>query len=89
LNGVGPEDLRVAELERRVAADGVTEVILALGADVEGDATAHYLAKRVAALGGGVRVTRLAQGLPVGGGLEFADELTLGRALSGRREWEP
>jgi recombination protein RecR len=84
LNGVGPEDLNLAELERRVPAEGVKEVILALSSDVEGDATSHYLAKRLAA--SGVRVSRIAQGLPAGSGLEFADELTLSRALEGRRE---
>ncbi|HMO66598.1 MAG TPA: recombination mediator RecR [Verrucomicrobiota bacterium] len=87
LNGVGPEDLRVAELERRVRAGGVQEVILALGSDVEGDATSHYLAQRLGALG--AAVTRLAQGLPAGSGLDFADELTLARALEGRRPLEP
>lgn len=84
LNGVGPEDLRLAELEERLGPEGITEVILALGSDVEGEATAHYLARRLA--GRGVRLTRLAQGLPAGTGLEFADELTLSRALEGRRE---
>lgn len=84
LNGVGPEDLRIAELESRIAAEGVQEVILALSSDVEGDATCHYLAKRLAPLD--VRISRLAQGLPAGSGLEFADELTLSRALEGRRE---
>ncbi|KAB2655724.1 MAG: recombination protein RecR, partial [Verrucomicrobia bacterium] len=84
LNGIGPEDLRIASLEARVPAEGVREVILALGSDVEGDATSHYLAKRLAAPG--VRVTRLAQGLPAGSGLEYADDLTLSRALEGRRE---
>lgn len=84
LNGVGPEDLRLPELEERLGTEGVTEVILALGSDVEGEATAHYLARRLAPRG--VRVTRLAQGLPAGTGLEFADELTLSRALEGRRE---
>lgn len=86
LNGVGPDDLRIADLEKRLAANGVQEVILALGSDVEGDATSHYLAKR---LGASVaRVTRLAQGLPAGSGLEFADELTLSRAMEGRRHFE-
>lgn len=88
IRGIGPEDLRVAELERRVSGESapaspVREVILALGTDVEGDATAHYLAQRLAATG--VGVTRLAAGLPAGSGLEFADELTLSRALEGRR----
>lgn len=84
LNGVGPEDLRINELEARLAPEGVREIILALGSDVEGDATSHYLAKRLTPTG--VRLTRLAQGLPAGSGLEFADELTLSRALEGRRE---
>ena len=84
LNGIGPEDLRIAELEIRLADETVREVILALGSDVEGDATSHYLARRLASRG--VRVSRLAQGLPAGSGLEFADELTLSRALEGRRE---
>lgn len=84
LNGVGPEDLRIAELETRLGAEPVKEIILALGTDVEGDATGHYLAKRLAPRG--VRVSRLAHGLPAGSGLEFADELTLSRALEGRRE---
>ncbi len=83
LNGVGPDDLRIAALEARLQPEGVQEVILALGSDVEGDATSHYLAKRLAPAG--VRMTRLAQGLPAGSGLEFADELTLSRALEGRR----
>ena len=82
LNGVEPEDLRIAELEARLS--GVREVILALSADVEGDATSFYLAKRLAA--SGVKVTRIAHGLPAGSGLEFADEITLSRALEGRRE---
>lgn len=84
LNGVGPEDLRITELETRFATEPVKEVILALGTDVEGDATGHYLAKRLATKG--VRVSRIAHGLPAGSGLEFADELTLSRALEGRRE---
>lgn len=84
LDGVGPEDLRIAELEQRLQGGAVKEIIIALSSDVEGDATGHYLAKRLGALP--VKVTRLAQGLPVGSGLEFADELTLTRALEGRRE---
>jgi recombination protein RecR len=82
LNGVEPEDLRIAELEQRLAGEPVREVILALPTDVEGDATCHYLAQRLAPRG--VRVTRLAHGLPVGAGLEFTDELTLSHALAGR-----
>jgi len=83
VQGVGPEDLRIQELEDRVTKTGVLEVILALGADVEGEATCFYLAKRLA--GAGCQVTRLAHGLPVGSSLEFADELTLERALQGRQ----
>jgi len=83
VNGVGPEELRIAELESRLGAEPVQEVILALGTDVEGDATSHYLAKRLAARG--VKVSRIAHGLPAGTGLDFADELTLSRALEGRR----
>jgi len=84
VNGVGPEDLRITELERRLQTEPIREVILALGTDVEGDATSYYLAKRLAEQG--VRVSRIAHGLPAGSGLEFADELTLSRALEGRRE---
>ncbi|MBI3415448.1 MAG: recombination protein RecR [Verrucomicrobia bacterium] len=84
INGVGPEDLRVAELESRLAREPIREIIIALGTDVEGDATGHYLAKRLAPKG--VKVSRIAHGLPAGSGLEFADELTLSRALEGRRE---
>jgi recombination protein RecR len=84
LNGVEPEDLRIAELEKRCDTEGVKEIILALPSDVEGDATSFYLSKIFGARG--VRMTRIAQGLPAGSGLEFADELTLSRALEGRRE---
>ena len=84
LNGVGPEDLRIAELQQRLKDGTIRELILALGSDVEGDATSAYLAKVVAAADR--RVSRLAQGLPAGSGLEFADELTLTRALEGRRD---
>jgi recombination protein RecR len=86
LNGVEPEDLRIAELENRLGTEPIKEVILALGTDVEGDATSYYLAKRLGVKG--VKVTRLAHGLPAGSGLEFADELTLSRAMEGRRELE-
>lgn len=85
MNGVEPEDLRIAELESRLA--GVTEIIVALSTDVEGDATSFYLGKRLA--GKGVKVSRIAHGLPAGTGLEFADEVTLSRALEGRREFAP
>ncbi|HXG46393.1 MAG TPA: recombination mediator RecR [Methylomirabilota bacterium] len=84
LSGVEPEDLRIAELEARLAGEGVRELILALPTDVEGDATSFYLAKRFAPRG--LKVTRLAHGLPAGSGLEYADELTLSRALEGRTE---
>ena len=84
LNGVQPEDLRIAELEARLAKEAIQEIILALATDVEGDATSFYLAKRLSAKG--VKTTRIAHGLPAGSGLEFADELTLSRALEGRRE---
>jgi recombination protein RecR len=84
LNGVQPEDLRIGELERRLAQGPIKEIVMALGTDVEGDATSYYLAKRLARPG--LKITRLAHGLPAGTGLEFADELTLSRALEGRRE---
>lgn len=84
MNGIGPEELRVAQLEQRLANGTMDEVIIALGTDVEGDATGFYLAKRLAKPG--VKVTRIAHGLPAGSGLEFADELTLSQALKGRRE---
>ncbi len=84
LDGIGPDDLRIAELLRRVAAGGVTEVIVATNPRVEGEATALYLSKVLKPLG--VRVTRIAHGLPVGGDLEYADEVTLARALEGRRD---
>ena len=86
LNGVEPEDLRLAELESRLGG-GVTEIVVALSTDVEGDATSFYLAKRLA--GKGAKISRLAHGLPAGSGLEFADEVTLSRALEGRRELAP
>jgi recombination protein RecR len=84
LDGVEPEDLRITELEKRLAHEPVKEIIIALGTDVEGDATSHYLAKRLARKG--LKISRIAYGLPAGSGLEFADELTLSRALEGRRE---
>ena len=84
LNGVEPEDLRIAELDQRVEQGGVGEIIIALGTDVEGDATSNYLAQRLTAKG--AKVTRIAHGLPAGSGLEFVDELTLSHALEGRRE---
>jgi recombination protein RecR len=83
IDGVEPEHLRIDELLGRVERNGVEEVVLATNPNMTGEATAAYLADR---LRGRVRVTRLASGLPVGGDLEYADEVTLGRALSGRRE---
>ena len=83
IDGVDPGDLRIAELLQRVRAGDVTEVVLATNPNMTGEATANYIANR---LRDHTRVTRLASGLPVGGDLEYADEVTLGRALSGRRE---
>ncbi len=83
LDGVEPEHLRIDELLHRVEREGVVEIVLATNPNMTGEATAAYLADR---LRGRVRVTRLASGLPVGGDLEYADEVTLGRALAGRRE---
>jgi recombination protein RecR len=83
IDGVEPADLRIDELVRRVDRNGVQEVVLATNPNMTGEATAAYLADR---LRGRARVTRLASGLPVGGDLEYADEVTLGRALAGRRE---
>lgn len=83
LDGVEPEHLRIDELFRRVEQNGVQEIVLAMNPNMTGEATAAFLADR---LRGRVRVTRLASGLPVGADLEYADEVTLGRALSGRRE---
>ena len=85
LDGVDPEHLRIDELVRRVESDGVEEVVVATNPTMTGEATAAYLADR---LRNRTRVTRLASGLPVGGDLEYADEVTLGRALTGRREME-
>lgn len=84
LDGVAPEDLRIGELEQRLAREPIQEVVLALATDVEGDATSFYLAKHFG--GRGLKITRIAYGLPAGSGLEYADELTLKRALEGRRE---
>ena len=82
--GIGPSQLRTAELARRVEEEGITELIVATNPTVEGDTTALWLAAEFKPKG--VRVTRLASGLPVGGDLDYADELTLGRALAGRTE---
>lgn len=87
LDGVEPDDLKIADLEKRLAREPVKELVIALSTDVEGDATSHYLAKRLARPG--LKISRIAYGLPAGSGLEFADELTLSRALEGRREMTP
>jgi recombination protein RecR len=84
LDGIGPDDLKVRELLARLDAGGIAEVILATNPNVEGEATALYLGKLIRPLG--VRVTRIARGLPVGGDLEYADQVTLSKALEGRRE---
>ena len=84
LDGVEPDDLKISDLEKRLAAEPIREIIIALGTDVEGDATSNYLAKRLARTG--LKISRIGFGLPAGSGLEFADELTLNRALEGRRE---
>ncbi len=84
LHGIGPDDLKIRGLLTRVAEGGVEEVILATNPNVEGEATAIYLAKLLKPLG--VRVTRIAMGVPVGSDLEYADDVTMGKALEGRRE---
>jgi recombination protein RecR len=86
IDGIGPDDLRIRELLVRLRDDNVTELILATDPNLEGEATATYLARMVKDMG--ITVTRLASGLPVGGDLEYADEVTLGRAFSGRRRVE-
>ena len=83
MDGVGPDDLRITELMARLSDESVAEVVLATNPNVEGETTAAYLARLIKPLG--IKVTRLASGLPVGGDLEFADEVTLGRAIESRR----
>lgn len=83
IDGVGPDQLRIAELEARLREGVVSEVILATDPDIEGEATAHYLAEVLAGLG--LRVTRLAHGLPAGSNVQYADEVTVARAFAGRR----
>ena len=83
IQGIGPEQLRIKELLQRVVEEGITEVILATNPDIEGDATAMFVARALKEMD--VQVFRIASGLPVGGDLEYADEVTLGRALEGRR----
>ena len=84
VDGIGPEQLKMAELQARLQVEPVQEVLLATNPNLEGEATAMYLARLLGPLG--MRITRLAHGLPVGGDLEYADEVTLGRSLAGRRE---
>ncbi|MEI6250672.1 MAG: recombination mediator RecR [Actinomycetes bacterium] len=86
IEGIGPDNLRIKELMVRLADSDVTEIILATDPNLEGEATATYLARMLKPLG--LRVTRLASGLPVGGDLEYADEVTLGRAFEGRRTFD-
>lgn len=87
LEGIGPDQLRVRELLERIDAEGITEAILCTNPNLEGEATAMYLARLLTPLG--ITITRIASGLPVGGDLEYADELTLGRAIEGRRAVVP
>ena len=84
MNGIGPDDIRIKELIERVQKDNVKEVILATNPDVEGEATASYIAGKLKPLN--VRATRLARGIPIGGNLEYIDDLTLSKALENRRE---
>jgi recombination protein RecR len=86
MDGIGPEDLKVTDLLQRLRSDEVREIILATNPNLEGEATAMYLTRLLKPLG--VKVTRLARGLPVGGDLEYADDVTLARALEGRQEME-
>jgi recombination protein RecR len=89
IDGVGPEQLRIKELVARLGAEEITEVVLATNPNIEGEATASYLARMLKAMSTAehpIRVSRIASGLPVGGDLEYADEVTLGRAFAGRRE---
>ena len=83
IDGVGPEELRVAELEQRVRAGGIEEIVLATNPNAEGDATAHYLCERLRE--SGVRLTRIAYGMPLGGDLEYADHVTVGICIENRR----
>lgn len=84
LDGIGPENLRIRELFKRLQRESISEIIIATNSDVEGEATAAYLAQLLKPVG--IKVSRIAHGLPVGGDLEYADEVTLSRALENRRE---
>lgn len=87
IDGIGPEDLRIGQLIARLKEGEIVEVILATNPDLEGEATAAYIKDKIFELGGNIKVTRIARGLPVGGDLEYADEVTLKRSLEGRREY--
>ena len=84
MNGVGPDDIRIRELIQRLGTEKVDEVILATNPDIEGEATASYIARLIKPMG--ILVTRIAHGVPVGSDLEYADEITLSKAMEGRRE---
>lgn len=84
MNGIGPDDIRIRELLQRLGSEKVEEVILATNPDIEGEATATYIARLIKPMG--IRVTRIAHGVPVGSDLEYADEITLSKAMEGRRE---
>ena len=84
MEGIGPEDIRIRELLARVGSEDIKEVILATNPDIEGEATAAYIARLIKPMG--IRVTRIAHGVPVGSDLEYADEITLSKAMEGRRE---
>ena len=84
MNGIGPEDIKIKELLNRIGNDNIKEIIIATNPRVEGEATAIYLSKIIKPLG--IKVTRIAHGIPVGGDLEYTDEITLSKALEGRRE---
>jgi recombination protein RecR len=86
IDGIGPEALRIGELEKRVREEGVAEVILATNPNAEGDATAHYISDKLKPLG--VKLTRIAYGMPLGGDLEYADHVTIGASMQYRREIE-
>lgn len=87
INGVGPEDLRIEQLLSRLKTGGISEVILATNPNLEGEATAAYLRDRINGTDESIKITRIARGLPIGGDLEYADEVTLKRSLEGRREY--
>lgn len=87
INGVGPEDLRIEQLLRRIKDENIEEIVLATNPNLEGEATAAYLKERISDLGKATKITRIARGLPIGGDLEYADEVTLKRSFEGRRDY--